>query len=217
VVGYLKDFQFDPSKVHHAVGTLSGGQKNRLMLAKILANPKTCLILDEPTNDLDMDTLDMLEDILVQYKGTLIIVSHDRDFLDQTVTKILAFEGDGIVDGVVGGYSDYLEKMQKEKKAEKKESASPTKKEIKEEIIDSKQPSKKLTFKLQHELDTLPARIKSLEADIESLSLALEDPDYYTNDPQSFLKTSEALEQARANLEVCETRWLELEEIRAAS
>ena len=97
VCGYLKDFMFDPSRVYDKVVTLSGGQKNRLMLAKILANPKTCLILDEPTNDLDTDTLDMLEEILSQYKGTLIIVSHDRDFLDQTVTRILAFEGQGKV------------------------------------------------------------------------------------------------------------------------
>jgi ATP-binding cassette subfamily F protein uup len=219
VVGYLKDFQFDPAKVHHAVSTLSGGQKNRLMLAKILANPKTCLILDEPTNDLDMDTLDMLEDIIAQYKGTLIVVSHDRDFLDQTVTKILAFEGDGVIDGIVGGYSDYLEKKQSEQKAEKKQSAQAARKAVKEEPAkaNAEQSPKKLTFKLQHELDNLPARIKELEAEIENLSIALEDPEFYTKDPNSFLNTSEALERARGQLETAELRWLELEEIRAAS
>ena len=108
VYGYLKEFQFDPKILNDYVSTLSGGQKNRLMLAKILANPKSCLILDEPTNDLDMDTLDLLEEILINYKGTLIIVSHDRDFLDQTVTRILAFQGDGNVIDCIGGYSDYL-------------------------------------------------------------------------------------------------------------
>jgi len=108
VYGYLKEFQFDPKILNDYVSTLSGGQKNRLMLAKILANPKSCLILDEPTNDLDMDTLDLLEEILINYKGTLIIVSHDRDFLDQTVTRILAFQGDGKVIDCIGGYSDYL-------------------------------------------------------------------------------------------------------------
>lgn len=108
VCGYLKNFMFDPGRVDDKVGMLSGGQKNRLMLAKVLANPKSCLILDEPTNDLDMETLDMLEDILSNYKGTLLIVSHDRDFLDQTVTSILAFEGNGVVDSCIGGYSDYL-------------------------------------------------------------------------------------------------------------
>ena len=93
VCSYLKDFMFDPSKVNETVGTLSGGQKNKLLLSKVLANPKTGLILDEPTNDLDIETLDLLEEMLVQYKGTLLIVSHDRDFLDQTVNKILFFEG----------------------------------------------------------------------------------------------------------------------------
>ncbi len=109
VCGYLKDFMFDPQDAHNLVSTLSGGQRNRLMLAKVLANPGNLLILDEPTNDLDMDTLDMLEEIISSYKGTLIVVSHDRDFLDQTVSKIIAFEGDGKVDGYIGGYSDYLE------------------------------------------------------------------------------------------------------------
>ncbi len=112
VCGYLKDFLFDPKGVDDLVGTLSGGQKNRLLLAKVLANPGGLLILDEPTNDLDMDTLEMLEDILSKYEGTLIVVSHDRDFLDQTVTKVLAFEGDAQVEGHIGGYSDYLEKKE---------------------------------------------------------------------------------------------------------
>ena len=116
IYGYLKDFMFDPSTVLDKVGTLSGGQKNRLKLAKILANPKSCLILDEPTNDLDMETLDMLEEILINYEGTLLLVSHDRDFLDQTVTKILAFEGDGKVEQCVGGYSDYLNQKKSLKK-----------------------------------------------------------------------------------------------------
>lgn len=214
VYGYLKDFLFDPAKVHHAVGTLSGGQKNRLMLAKILANPKTCLILDEPTNDLDMDTLDMLEDILSQYKGTLIIVSHDRDFLDQTVTKILAFEGEGEIDGVVGGYSDYLEKKQKDKK---EETVRVERKAVKEVVQEQpKAPAKKLTFKLQHELDTLPVRMKELEAEIEKLSEALDDPDFYKTDPNSFLRTSEALEKLKGDLERAEGRWLELEDMRQA-
>ena len=106
VCGYLKDFLFDPATARHSVSTLSGGQKNRLLLAKVLADPKSFLILDEPTNDLDMDTLDVLEEILSAYQGTLIVVSHDRDFLDQTVSKILAFEGDGVIEGYIGGYSD---------------------------------------------------------------------------------------------------------------
>lgn len=213
VCGYLKDFLFDPSHAHHAVGTLSGGQKNRLMLAKILANPKSCLILDEPTNDLDMDTLDMLEDILSQYNGTLIVVSHDRDFLDQTVSKILAFEGDGKIDGVIGGYSDYLEKMKKEKKVEtvveKKEAA---KKQQTAPVI--KQPSKKLSFKLQHELDTLPGKIAEMETSIEHMTKMLVDPEFYARDAEAFLKTSRELENLKTKLAAAETRWLELEALR---
>ena len=210
VCGYLKDFLFDPSKAHHAVGTLSGGQKNRLMLAKILANPKTCLILDEPTNDLDMDTLDMLEDILMQYKGTLIVVSHDRDFLDQTVSKILAFEGDGKVDGVIGGYSDYLEMVKKRDQEEEKKIVAARKEAKKAEPEAPKAPAKKLTYKLQHELDTLPERMAEMETSIKHLSDILDDPEFYARDPQGFLKTSSSLDGLKKAMEEAETRWLEL-------
>lgn len=216
VCGYLKDFLFDPAKAHNYVGTLSGGQKNRLMLAKILANPKSCLILDEPTNDLDMDTLDMLEDILEQYKGTLIIVSHDRDFLDQTVTKILAFEGDGEVDGVIGGYSDYLEKV-KDKKAEQERDVE-RKKEAKraQEPAAPKTPSQKLSFKLQHELDTLPSKMEEMQISIEHLTNLLGDADFYARDPKAFLKVSGDLEKLKSDLSSAESRWLELEALREA-
>lgn len=216
VVGYLKDFLFDPQKANHKVGTLSGGQKNRLMLAKILANPKTCLILDEPTNDLDMDTLDMLEDILLQYKGTLIVVSHDRDFLDQTVTKILAFEGDGEIDGVIGGYSDYLEKKKKEPKETPAQAALKKVKAASPEPAGEKPrtPPKKLTYSLQFELDSLPEQMEKLENEISDLLSVLEDPDLYSKQPNVFLNTSAALEQAKAKLEAAEGRWLELEEMR---
>jgi ATP-binding cassette subfamily F protein uup len=124
VCGYLKKFMFDPKDAKNLVGTLSGGQKNRLMLAKSLAMPGNLLILDEPTNDLDMDTLEMLEEILSKYNGTLIVVSHDRDFLDQVVTRIVAFEGNGKIETLVGGYSDYLEKKQLEQKSANKNSKS---------------------------------------------------------------------------------------------
>ena len=213
VCGYLKDFLFDPAKVHHNVGSLSGGQKNRLMLAKILANPKTCLILDEPTNDLDMDTLDMLEDMLVAYKGTLIVVSHDRDFLDQTVSKILAFEGDGKVDGVIGGYSDYLEKMKGQKPAE---IAAPKKEEKKEVVETPKATVKKLTYKLQHELETLPAKIEEMETTIAHLTKTLQDADFYNRDTDGFMTTTKALEALKTELARAESRWLELSAMQEA-
>jgi ATP-binding cassette subfamily F protein uup len=217
VIGYLKDFLFDPDAALQPVKSLSGGQKNRLMLAKILASPKNFLILDEPTNDLDMETLDMLEEILAEYEGTLIVVSHDRDFLDQTVTKILAFEGDGRVEGHIGGYSDYLHARQKEAEAIEAK-ARPEKPVVKiEEPVAKVVPvSKKLSYKLQYELDHLPQRMQALEEEINSLEDTLSDSDLYARDPVTFQNSSRRLGQAREELEQAETRWLELEEMKSA-
>ncbi len=222
VCGYLKDFMFDPSRVYDKVSQLSGGQKNRLMLAKILANPKTCLIMDEPTNDLDMDTLDMLEEILLQYKGTLIIVSHDRNFLDQTVTRILAFEGDGKVQSCVGGYSDYLEKFKPAKTTEKevKKKISKTSKsdpKITDQVETVKKPVVKLSYKLQRELNQLPDKIKKIQTLIEESSALLSDGEYYNRDPDSFHETSKKLIEQQTKLERYENRWLELEEMKENS
>ncbi len=216
VCGYLKDFMFDPSRAQDKVSQLSGGQKNRLMLAKILANPKTCLILDEPTNDLDMDTLDMLEDILMQYKGTLLVVSHDRDFLDQTVTKILAFEGDAKVETVIGGYSDYLEKKKSEVEKPERNSASKPDKTTKEDKKPSTKPQK-LTYKLEHEFKNLPAKIERVEKRISKLTEKLSDSAFYTKDPEGFHDTTKDLGNAQMELERYETRWLELAEMKQQS
>lgn len=217
VIGYLKDFLFDPDAALQPVKSLSGGQKNRLMLAKILASPKNFLILDEPTNDLDMETLDMLEEILAEYEGTLIVVSHDRDFLDQTVTKILAFEGDGRVEGHIGGYSDYLRARQKEVEATEVR-AKPEKPAMKldEPAVKAASVSKKLSYKLQYELDHLPKRMQTLEEEINALEDTLSDSDLYARDPVTFQNSSRRLGQARDELEQAETRWLELEEMKAA-
>ena len=216
VCAYLKDFLFDPSDSYRQVSTLSGGQKNRLMLAKILANPKSCLILDEPTNDLDMDTLDMLEEVLINYKGTLIVVSHDRDFLDQTVSKILAFEGSGQVDGYIGGYSDYLEaKEGAANKKEKKSSANkPAAKKQNTETEQATAPPQKLSYKLDRELKKLPDKIEELTQDIEKMNDTLNDADLYKNDPDLFHHTVERLQRVQKRLSDAEERWLELEEMR---
>ena len=217
VYGYLKDFLFDPTMALQPVKTLSGGQKNRLMLARILANPKNLLILDEPTNDLDMDTLDMLEEVLMNYKGTVIIVSHDRDFLDQTVSKILAFEGNGVIEGYIGGYSDYLA-QRKERKLDKKEAATPTYQSIAAAPAPEKlKPAKpKLSYKLQFELDNLPQKMADLEAEIAELVKNLQDAGFYKRDPQAFQDSSVRLEKAKAELEKAENRWLELESLQQA-
>ena len=209
VYGYLKEFQFDPKILNDYVSTLSGGQKNRLMLAKILANPKSCLILDEPTNDLDMDTLDLLEEILINYKGTLIIVSHDRDFLDQTVTRILAFQGDGNVIDCIGGYSDYL-KLKKNSFKNKnfiKHDLNKFKKDNQSKISNNN----KLTYKLEHELSIIPSEIQKLETIISQMNNILSDADLYTKNIDKFLESSKTLEMSKKKLDELETRWLELD------
>ena len=215
VYGYLKDFMFDPSIILERVSSLSGGQKNRLKLAKVLANPKSCLILDEPTNDLDMETLDMLGEILISYKGTLLLVSHDRDFLDQTVTKILSFEGDGVVEETIGGYSDYLSfknsKLTQNSKNKNEEKNSKFKVIAKS---GENKNNKKLTYKLEFELNSLPIKIKNLENDINDFNEKLSDPNLYLNEPDIFFEVTKKLEKSKEDLEYFENRWLELEEIK---
>lgn len=221
VCGYLKDFLFDPASARDPVSTLSGGQKNRLLLAKILADPKSFLILDEPTNDLDMDTLDVLEEILAAYRGTLIIVSHDRDFLDQTVTKILAFEGDGRIEGHIGGYSDYLAARDKQspktqalETPKSKDSAPP----LSPSNLDNKEQGKehgnqKISYKLRYEHEQLPHKISELEEKIAGLLAQLSDADFYQKSPDEFHRTTVELDSAREQLNNYENRWLELEDL----
>ena len=213
IYGYLKDFMFDPSVVLDSISTLSGGQKNRLKLAKILANPKSCLILDEPTNDLDMETLDMLGEILISYEGTLLLVSHDRDFLDQTVTKILSFEGDGNIEECVGGYSDYLSRNMPQKRTDNKTRDEKSSNLALKEKAGSFEVKgrKKLTYKLEFELKKLPIKIRKKEEEIEFFTKKLSDPDFYKNDSDAFMTMTEKLEVAKGDLEYYETRWLELE------
>ncbi|MEZ0224600.1 MAG: ABC-F family ATP-binding cassette domain-containing protein [Alphaproteobacteria bacterium] len=225
VIGYLRDFLFDASMVDQRVGTLSGGQKNRLLLAKVLADPKGLLILDEPTNDLDMDTLDMLEEILSHYPGTLIVVSHDRDFLDQTVSKILAFEGNGSIHGYIGGYTDYLAAKRRRQAegvddddflafAEPKSRPRPSPQSSAPRNDATPKVYKKLTYKLQYELDNLPAKLENLQKEVEDLERILDDSELFTRDRGSFDTASKRLAAARGELESSELRWLELEEMK---
>jgi len=216
VCGYLKDFLFDPEDAWRAVSTLSGGQKNRLMLAKVLANPGSMLIMDEPTNDLDMDTLDMLTGVLKSYDGTLFVVSHDRDFLDQVVTKTLVFEGDAKVEGIIGGYSDYIAW----KKAQKSEPRKKDNTDKSKSAIKASKPEKEpiaFSYKHKRELELLPSKIKKLEKEIAELETLLADPDLYANDADKFMNASTRLPEAKEELDTAELRWLELEEIKVES
>ena len=211
VCGYLKDFLFDPKMARDRVSTLSGGQQNRLMLAKLMTNPANVLILDEPTNDLDMDTLDMLQEMLADYAGTLLIVSHDRDFLDRTVTEVLAFEGDGVIESHLGGYSDYH--------AAKKLAAAPLAKKMAEakkeaRVVTPPAAPPKLSGKQRFELEKLPEKIAALEAEVVTLRELLLDADLYVRDPALFDATSRRFGEAEAELDAAEMRWLELEERR---
>ena len=212
VCSYLKDFHFDPSKANDPVGSLSGGMKNRLLLSKVLSNPKSGLILDEPTNDLDIDTLDLVESILSGYNGTLVVVSHNRDFLDKLVNKILFFKGNGEVVLFNGGYHDFLnnkdllindsdDSLKIDNKAEKYKKNS------------SKVIKKKLTFKLQYELNNLPKQIDLLKEQIDHFEKILEAPDLYKKDYDLFITSSEKLGSLQLELDTKEQRWLELMEL----
>lgn len=218
VCGYLKDFMFDPKRAKDDVSSLSGGQQNRLMLAKILANPGNLLILDEPTNDLDTDTLEMLEDVLSRYKGTLIIVSHDREFLDRTISEVLVFNGNGHIEHHIGGYSDYMEtKRLEEKQALNKNNGNDGDNDTKNSknhqttTATVKKPPEKITFKIKHEYDTLPTRIDELNGIIKTLENILADTELYTKNPERFDKAATKLEQAKTELEKAEYRYLELD------
>lgn len=219
VCAYLKDFLFDPKMARDLVGNLSGGQQNRLMLAKILARPGNVLILDEPTNDLDMDTLDMLQELLAEYPGTLLLVSHDRDFLDRTVSKVLAFEGSGRVEGHIGGYSDYLAATANTRRpadAAIAKSFADSSLHAAEPGFASAKPAGKMTFKLKHELETLPQNIAKLEHEIATLKTRLAEASFYTRDPEGFDAAAARLAVAERSLDAAELRWLELEEMRAS-
>ena len=210
VVSYLRDFLFDEKQATMPVRTLSGGERARLLLAKLFAQPSNLIVLDEPTNDLDMDTLDLLQEVLSEYDGTVLIVSHDRDFLDRLTTSIIAVEGDGDVAEYPGGYTDYLAQRparagKPELRPERRPAPEPTAARV----------QTRLAAKDQKELNELPGKIAAMETDIRTLEDALHDPDLYARDPAKFEKASALLLAKKRALEAAEHRWLELEERQA--
>ena len=204
IQGYLKDFLFEPGLVDARVSTLSGGERSRLLLAREFARRSNLLVLDEPTNDLDLETLDLLQEVIADYDGTVLIVSHDRDFLDRTVTVTLGLDGSGKVDVVAGGYADWERKREVAAPRLKKASAAPVK--------PAAAPRTKLSYKDQRDLDRLPDEIEALEAAIARDEAALADPDLYARDPARFTALTDAIDDARRRKDEAETRWLELAE-----
>lgn len=211
VVSYLKDFLFNEKQIRGQVSILSGGEKNRLVLAKSLAQTGNLLVLDEPTNDLDMDTLDLLVDLLSDYEGTLLLVSHDRDFLDKLTTSIIAVEGNGVVNEYVGGYADYLRQRPKLVEDTPKKTISAAPKQT------SPQSKLRLSYNQKRELEQLPAVMEKLSQEINTIETKLADPSFYEKHPQDFLKFTNDLAAKRQELDKAELRWLELEELQNES
>ncbi|MFT5037575.1 MAG: ATP-binding cassette subfamily F protein uup [Flavobacteriaceae bacterium] len=203
VISYLQDFLFAPDRCRQPVKALSGGERNRLLLAKLFTAPSNILVLDEPTNDLDIDTLDLLEELLIDYKGTVILVSHDRAFLNNVVTSTLVFEGDGIINQYVGGYDDWLRQR---KTIEQPKSSAGVKINPK-----SSQVVKKLTYKDQRELDELPKKIELLETQIQSISTKMSESEFYRSTKVEIQKTETQLADWQSQLSKCYKRWEQLE------
>ncbi|WP_422343252.1 ABC-F family ATP-binding cassette domain-containing protein [Parasphingorhabdus sp.] len=209
VQGYLKEFLFAPSLIDAKVGTLSGGEQSRLLLAREFARMSNLLVLDEPTNDLDLETLDLLQEVIADYDGTVLLVSHDRDFLDRTVTVTLGLDGSGRVDIVAGGYAEWESKRKEDGATRVKSTNKPigTKPAVK-----SSSPSKKLSYKDQRDYDLLPARIEEIDTRMTEIAVSLSDPDLYTKNIDQFEKLTNENTALIDEKEEAEMRWLELAE-----
>ena len=213
LISYLKDFLFEASQAHSPVSSLSGGEKNRLLLAKTLAQPTNLLILDEPTNDLDMDTLDLLQDVLSDYDGTLLLVSHDRDFLDRLVTSTIVMEGNADVREYPGGYSDYV-RQRKNRIDGPQDGQNKKQRTEKKPAKQSKLQGKKLSYKHQYALDNLPREMEEISTEIKAFERKLAEPNFYNKDAKGFNDATAQLEKLIATLADKEEQWLELELLR---
>ena len=208
IQGYLKEFLFDPNLVEARIGTLSGGERSRLLLAREFAREANLLVLDEPTNDLDLETLDLLQEVIADYEGTVLIVSHDRDFLDRTVTLTLGLDGSGKVDIIAGGYADWEAKRDRRpQNVAKAQKAAPA--------LAAPPPPKaaKLTYEDQRDYDLLPKRIEEIEAAIATAEEEMSDASLYSRNPARFSELTALIEKLRAEKDAAEERWLELAEM----
>ena len=217
IKGYLKEYLFDPSLTEAPVGSLSGGERSRLLLAREFARASNLLVLDEPTNDLDLETLDLLQEVIADYEGTVLIVSHDRDFLDKTVTVTLGLDGSGRVDIVAGGYEDWVRKRYQAVRSPAKAGAQGAAKAAPSGAPGPRPSSgNKLSYKDQRDFDRLPGEIERLEASIAADEDALHDPDLFARDPKRFAELTERIARHRTDVEAAELRWLEVAELAEA-
>jgi ATP-binding cassette subfamily F protein uup len=218
VIGYMKAFLFTAEQARTPVGHLSGGERGRLMLARALAEPSNLLVLDEPTNDLDLETLDLLQELLAEYEGTVLVVSHDRDFLDRVATNVIAFEGDGRWQDYAGGYTDMV--AQRGSGVQARGVQAPPDARAPREARAGTEPRRatreKMSFKDRHALESLPARLAQLEREIAALQSQLADPGLYARDPAGFAARTTLLGKKQAEREAAEEEWLRLEMLREA-
>jgi ATP-binding cassette subfamily F protein uup len=212
IIGYLQDFLFTPERARTPVKALSGGERNRLLLAKLFTKPANVLVLDEPTNDLDVETLELLEELLVDYDGTLLLVSHDREFLDNAVTSCLVFEGEGRVVEYVGGYSDWETIRKRRQQIAKSRVPETQPKPVPDKL---KKRTEKLSYKDQRELDALPQRIEELEAELDGLQSRLGDPDLYRTQGEQLAQLQQEAARLESELEQAYERWESLETFKA--
>ncbi|HET7575654.1 MAG TPA: ABC-F family ATP-binding cassette domain-containing protein [Sphingomicrobium sp.] len=217
IKGYLKEFLFDPAIADAPIGSLSGGERSRLLLAREFAREANLLVLDEPTNDLDLETLDLLQEVIADYEGTVLIVSHDRDFLDRTVTITLGLDGSGKVDVVAGGYEDWVRKRYEAHRSPAKAGTQGAAKGAGDRTPGPRpSPGNKLSYKDQRDYDRLPGEVERLQALVAADEAALSDPDLYTRDPKRFAELIARIARHRADIEAAEVRWLEVAEMAEA-
>jgi ATP-binding cassette subfamily F protein uup len=209
VIGYLGDFLFSPERARSPVKVLSGGERNRLLLARLFTKPSNVLVLDEPTNDLDIETLDLLEELLIDYSGTVLLVSHDRAFLNNIVTSSLVFEGEGRVNEYVGGYDDWLRQRKDAVPA-----GPPRVEEKKEKSRPPREKPRKLSYKEQEELDSLPQRIEVLEAEQRQIHASMADPNFYRQSGDKVGAMKARLDELAQALEEAYQRWEKLETVK---
>ncbi len=213
IIGYLQDFLFAPERSRSPVKALSGGERNRLLLAKLFSKPANILVLDEPTNDLDVETLELLEELLIEFDGTLLLVSHDREFINNVVTSTLVFEGDGRVSEYPGGYDDWQRQKKSAATGRAQKPSAAGAASSRQNSVDkaSKPAAKKLGYKQQRELESLPASIERLESDIDALQAEMSQPAFFQKPKSEIIKLQEQLAQKQQELGKCYTRWEELE------